>query len=286
MRSMDEQMWTLAEDEFTLSEELGQEALDSDMDDLLSPGTIDYTSEASDFDEDDDFHDEDDDSDDEDDDPDDGDAEVSVADYDAPDLLGSAVEEYGEFDNFDPSRTDMSQVIGNPAGSMEHWHLQEGQTCAVVAQEFILNEQFGTDFTEQFLEDYATQAGYYLPGMGTPPHDVGNIMLDAGMRVTRSYNSSFDNLIENLQDGHGVLVSVSSDSLWSHGNNEIFMPGIGADHVVQVIGIDYSGNEPQVIINDSGIADGCGILVDADDFVEAWSAGGYYMISAEVNTNA
>lgn len=38
---MDEQMWTLAEDEFTLSEELGQEALDSDMDDLLSPGTID-----------------------------------------------------------------------------------------------------------------------------------------------------------------------------------------------------------------------------------------------------
>ena len=180
----------------------------------------------------------------------------------------------------------MSRIIGDPAESMEHWHLQEGQTCAVVAQEFILNEQLGTDFTEHFLEDYATQAGYYLPGLGTPPHDVGNIMMDAGMRVTRGYNSSFDNLIEDLQDGHGVLVSVNSDSLWSHGSSDVFMPGIGADHVVQVIGIDYSGNEPQVIINDSGIADGCGILVDADDFMDAWGAGGYYMVSAKTNTNA
>ncbi|MBQ8015501.1 MAG: hypothetical protein IJ264_04865, partial [Clostridia bacterium] len=63
-------------------------------------------------------------------------------------------------------------------------------------------------------------------------------------------------------------------------NSGLYAPDDGADHAVQVIGIDYSDpDNPMVILNDSGHPDGCGEMVPLDDFVDAWEDSGCQMIA-------
>ncbi|MCZ8161198.1 MAG: hypothetical protein O9275_10705, partial [Microcystis sp. LE19-196.1B] len=53
-------------------------------------------------------------------------------------------------------------IIGDPTDDMEHWHQQTYQdTCAVVSQEFILDELTGIDFDENELRQQAIDNGWY-----------------------------------------------------------------------------------------------------------------------------
>ena len=59
----------------------------------------------------------------------------------------------------------------------------------------------------------------------------------------------------------------------------MFSPLSGANHAVEVIGIDYSDPEhPMVILNDSGPQNGCGEMVPLDQFLDAWQDGDNLMI--------
>ena len=74
-------------------------------------------------------------------------------------------------------------------------------------------------------------------------------------------------------------VPSSGMALWvdGYGNYPIY----GADHAVQVIGIDDSNpQDVRVIINDSGIENGCGRSVPYLEFMESWMPSGGFMVSA------
>lgn len=204
-------------------------------------------------------------------------------DGDLDPLDGSALDGRAPaYENFDPDDSDDDGVIGDPAEAMENWHTQEtGTSCAVASQEFVLETLTGRDFTEAELRDLAEQNGWYDPDGGTPMADVGNILEHMGLTVNRSQGNSVSDIEECLENGGEVIVGVDSSELWEGESDDFFGPGMGADHAIQVIGIDRSNpDEPMVIINDSGCTNGCGAMIPLDEFMDAWEDSGCFMVEA------
>ncbi|MGB5634168.1 MAG: hypothetical protein WBM44_21340 [Waterburya sp.] len=178
------------------------------------------------------------------------------------------------------------------ADDLEHWHEQSyDDTCGIVAQEFILDDigqDYGIDFSEDELRDTATACGWYTPDGGTPKLQVGNLLEAYGIGVERSINASLEDINQQLEAGHKVLVAVDADEIWHPDDiddddliaNLFGMPGQEPNHTVQVIGIDNSDpNNPMVILNDPGTPDGRGLTVAADDFLNAWEDSNNFMVA-------
>ena len=180
-------------------------------------------------------------------------------------------------------------TIGDPADDMEHWHQQtHDDTCAVVSQEFILNELTGQNFGEDELQQEACDNGWYTPGGGTPLECMGNLLEAHGIPVERETGCSLQDISDKLANGEKVMVAIDAEEIWYPDQvdqddalaNAFGMPGQGVNHAVQVIGIDNSDpNNPMVILNDSGSPNGQGDMVPADRFVDAWDDSNNYMVS-------
>lgn len=196
--------------------------------------------------------------------------------------------EIPDLPNFDPSETGPG-IIGDPGGEMANWHMQTyDDTCAVVSQEFILESLTGQDFSEDELRQEAIDNGWYTPGGGTPVEHVGDLLEAHGVDVERTDGATLQDIADKLSRGEKVIVGVDADEIWTpgqdYGQDEILgdvgcIPGQGANHAVEVIGIDVSDpNHPMVILNDPGHPDGQGAMIPADEFVNAWADSGNYMV--------
>jgi hypothetical protein len=182
-----------------------------------------------------------------------------------------------------------ADIVGDPESDVANWHQQtEPDTCAVVCQEFILDEMTGKDFTEEELTQQATENGWYTAGGGTPMDCVGNLLEANGIEIEKEYDCTLDDISQKLADGENVIVGIDADETWYPGgidsdqvlSNVSGMPEQGSNHAVQVIGVDYSDpDNPVVILNDPGTPDGQGIRVDADDFMAAWEDSDNFMVS-------
>jgi hypothetical protein len=180
-------------------------------------------------------------------------------------------------------------IIGDPTDDMEHWHQQTYQdTCAVVSQEFILDELTGIDFDENELRQQAIDNGWYTPGGGTPLECMGNLLEAHGIPVEKEYGATLQDLSDKLAHGEKVMVAIDAEEIWYPDQmdqddalaNAYGMPGQGVNHAVEVIGIDNSDpNNPMVILNDSGSPNGQGSRVPASTFVDAWEDSDSYMVS-------
>jgi hypothetical protein len=179
-----------------------------------------------------------------------------------------------------------SEVIGEPEDTA-YWHQQANKdTCAVVSQEFILDELTGQDFTEEQLRQEAYENGWYNPGSGTPREFVGNLLEAHGIDVERRSGCTLEDLSEQLAQGQNVIVGLDAGEVLNPGIDDddllcefVGIPEQGANHAVQVIGIDYSDpNNPMVILNDPGHSQGQGFRIPADQFVDAWEDSGNYMV--------
>jgi hypothetical protein len=185
--------------------------------------------------------------------------------------------------------TENPDIVGDPEGDAANWHQQaEPDTCAVVSQEFILDEMTGRDFTEEELTQQALDNGWYTPGGGTPMECVGNLLEANGIEIEKEYGCTLDDISQKLADGENVIVGIDADETWYPGgidsdqvlSNVSGMPEQGSNHAVQVIGVDYSDpDNPVVILNDPGTPEGQGIRVDADDFMAAWEDSDNFMVS-------
>lgn len=192
---------------------------------------------------------------------------------------------FRDYENFDPNAVDSAKVIGEPQRAMRYWHLQEkADTCAQVSQEMVLDFLTGIDHTEQEIAEHSRRMEWYgKEGQeGTRLHDIGNVLIDEGCRVSSGFGATLRDLETELAKGNGVIVGVESARIAFDERSMRFSPGMGADHAIQVIGIDYSQGEPRVIVNDPGIEDGCGAMIPLDTFQEAWNASNCFMVSAEM----
>ncbi|MCH5211613.1 MAG: C39 family peptidase [Oscillospiraceae bacterium] len=186
------------------------------------------------------------------------------------------------YEQFDPDNCDLDDIIGDPGAAMDSWHVQEtSSSCAVASQEFILEQLTGYEFDEADLRDFAETNGWYDPDGGTSMRDVGNILEAAGLEVERSTGNSITDIENCLENGGQIIVGVDAYELWDGESNDFYLPGDGANHAIQVIGVDHSDpSEPMVIINDSGTANGGGAMVSLDVFMDAWEDSGYFMVEA------
>lgn len=171
-------------------------------------------------------------------------------------------------------------IIGNPEKDMETWHVQEGaMSCAVCCQEFIAEQVTGRNFSEQEFCDFAERQGWFDPEGGTPFLDVGNILEYMGFEVTRQEGVSIQEMAQMLENGKKIIVGVNNMIL---ANPEMAnIPGLNANHAVQVIGIDMTDpNDIQVILNDPGVPNGRGIHHSLNTFMSAWNTSNHFVVSA------
>ncbi len=190
---------------------------------------------------------------------------------------------YEELDRFNPADADKPGLFGDPEESMEYWECQ-GNTnrCALYAQKFIIEEVTGQEIDIEDLVDTAEQNNWFNEQEGTPILYMDKMLDEYGIEHTTQHGGTIEDIQECLNDGGNVIVAVDAGEYWYGENDQIFTPGEGPDHAVEVIGIDNSDPEnPMVILNDSGVLDGSGLQVPLDTFLDAWEDGGNFMIACE-----
>ena len=201
---------------------------------------------------------------------------------------GAAQEEF-----INPISAD-GDVVGRPDIQAVAWeHQKYADNCAPTAEGSII-KQFGYDMSQDDFAYFSHANGWYAPGEGTSPADIGKMMDAFGIENHTVTNAGVSDLINELSHGHGVIVSVKADQLWGEGllhniwsfvaekiglDNPDFMP---ADHALCVTGFDFSDPaHPQVVLNDSGTPYGQGVNYPLDKFVDAWKNGGCYYTATD-----
>ncbi len=140
-------------------------------------------------------------------------------------------------------------------------------TCAIKSQQLIL-EDFGIHFTEDQLRNEAMMYGWY--NGGTSPEDVGKLLELHGIPVTQYENANIFNLVNELAQGHKVIVGVDSGELWGDNIFDKIFEDNEADHALIVSGVDTSDpNNVKVIVTDPGTGN---LLKEysMEEFVDAW----------------
>jgi len=191
---------------------------------------------------------------------------------------------------------DNEYFIGDPASQMDDWIFQnEIDNCAVAAETSIINQFFGEQLSLDDASYISASQGWYEPGMGTDPSEIGNLMDLNGIPNHTVIGATMQELAFELQQGHGVIVGVNSSELWDQGIlndiKQFFCEAFGydtaefnpADHAVTVTGIDMSDPEhPMVIINDSGMPNGAAVKYPLDQFQDAWENSNFQYTATDV----
>jgi hypothetical protein len=203
------------------------------------------------------------------------------------DLIGHPVEQLIGYTRFEPTVYPF-EGFGHPTEDMNVWHMQtHPDTCAVVSQEFVIDSLLDHPVPEDQLRQEAIDHGWYTPGGGTPLDSMGNLLELHGIDVEQHYGSSLHELEQQLDEGHKVIVAVDAHEIWhdldasAHVPLSDFgaIPGMTANHAVEVIGVDTSDPQhPMVILNDPGTPDGMGLMVPATEFETAWSASDNFLV--------
>lgn len=161
---------------------------------------------------------------------------------------------------------------------------QYSDTCAIKSQQLILKD-FNIDFTEDELVKFSVDNGWYN-GNGTRMEDVGRLLDAAHIPCRSKMDSNVFDLINELQQGHKIIVGVDSTELyespsWFEKIKDFFMGG-NPDHALIVAGIDVSDPQnPQVIVTDPGTGDEKKAY-PLEHFMEAWADSKCFMCSTNV----
>lgn len=149
-------------------------------------------------------------------------------------------------------------------------------TCAIKSQQLILKD-FGIDMTEDQLRNEAMAYGWY--NGGTSPADVGKLLELHGIGVSQYDNANIFNLVNELAQGHKVIVGVDAGELWEDNILDKFLEDSQADHALIVSGVDTSDpDNVKVILTDPGTGD---LLKEypMDQFVDAWQDSNCFMMA-------
>lgn len=161
----------------------------------------------------------------------------------------------------------------------------DDHSCALRSQQIVLRD-FGIDIPFKDLEQIALDSQVYT-NEGTYTYDIGKVLQLAGVDMHQTIGNSVDDLINELAQGHRVIVSVDANELWY---NKIigdklknwFEDAIGhqgGNHALIVAGIDIDPSNPQnnkVILTDPG-AGHLRIEYPMEQFKDAWGDSNCFM---------
>jgi hypothetical protein len=199
-------------------------------------------------------------------------------------LLGETVVTPGGPGTGDTHRAD--PVFGTPGTDTAFWDGPQkySHDCAIKCQQFILQQFSGQRVDEDYLVREATEHGWYSPGVGTPPQDVGKLLELHGVDVTRYEHASQFHLATELAQGHKVIVGVESGRLSHHdpildGLRDLLGIHGAADHAVVVSGIDTTDPHHVLVqVSDPGTGDPLATY-PLEQFLDAWKGSDFSMVA-------
>lgn len=188
---------------------------------------------------------------------------------------------YTELDNFEPNEDYPEGISGDPAEAMELWEFQgDTNRCALYSQKFVIEEMTGQEIDIEEFTQIAKDNGWFTEEGGTTYLNTNQMLDYYGVENEMKFHQSIDDIEECLNNDGKVIVSIDAEETWYGKENNIFSPESGANHAVEVIGIDRTDPEnPMVVLNDSGTPNGKGEMIPLDVFEEAWSTGDSQMIA-------
>jgi hypothetical protein len=177
-------------------------------------------------------------------------------------------------------------VIGSPV----EWSEQTtGFTCAVVSQEMILNAfgvrdpSSGLPISEARLVYDATSHGWLTDG-GTNLGDMGRLLDLYG--VHSHHGAGLPQALEELGQGHKVIVGVDADELW-HSDNWILnglkdLMGKSPNHalVLEEVRMNEQGHAV-VVVADPGDPNGAHREYPLTDFENAFADSGFHYVATD-----
>lgn len=183
-----------------------------------------------------------------------------------------------------------NEAMNGYFGEINPIQQQYEDTCAIKAQQLILND-FNVPCSEDELVQYSIDHGWYNgDGNGTLMCDVGKLLIDGGVPCSRHDNANAFDLVNELAQGHKIIVGVDSKELWNNdtilgklGNwfNDFFV-GNTPDHALIVAGIDTTDpNNIKVLVTDPGKGD-YHKAYPLEQFMDAWSDSNCFMVSTDV----
>jgi hypothetical protein len=156
-------------------------------------------------------------------------------------------------------------------------------TCAIRSQQLVLND-FGIPITQDELIAEATKNGWYVKGVVTKPHDVGNLLESHGIAINKVEEANIYNLVGELAQGHRVIVAVDANELHHNGfiqDMKDILLRESPNHALLVAGIDTSDlNNIQVILKDPGTGDVAKAYPIAQ-FIDAWDDSENLMVATK-----
>ena len=155
--------------------------------------------------------------------------------------------------------------------------------CAIRCQEMILRD-YGIQIPKEELTAYATEQGWYH-GTGTKPSDVGNLLETCNVGTHSQHCDSVYDLINELKDGHRVIVGVDAHELWAEPGTEeyeFYRNLTNADHALIVTSVNIDPENPEnstVVLTDPG--NGSIMEYDFEKFAHSWRDSNYFMMATD-----
>ncbi len=142
--------------------------------------------------------------------------------------------------------------------------------CDVQCEAYVL-QRYGIDSNEEKLLEVAKD-NHWIRRAGTPLNYMGNLLEYNGLKVSRRYDASIDDIKEALENGNGIIAAVDSDKLYPERPDE----EDATNHAVVVTGIDT--NTEIITIFDPGN------FIEVDFklslFMKAWNESNCYLVCA------
>jgi hypothetical protein len=166
-----------------------------------------------------------------------------------------------------------------PGATSDDIQQHANDTCAVKSQQIIMHE-FGLNIPEEQLAQESEIKGYYEPGQGSDPNQVGHLLNDHGIETHHMDGANVYDLVNELSQGHKVIVGVDADELWHPSFwNDWF--GEDPNHALVVTGIDTTdANNVKVLVTDPGSGD----VIKSyplDEFMDAWHDSNCMMVATD-----
>ena len=166
-----------------------------------------------------------------------------------------------------------------PLTAMAATDPSEASTCGLRCEEFVMARR-GLVFDESQIFSISREQGWLQKG-GTRIGDLGNVLQKAGLRVTKQFDYTFDDLRRLLDEGKDVIAVVDGGELVGDRDTERLEDkfiGEIPDHAVVVTRVDDAADTVEVFDPQS---ENERDTYPREQFADAWEDSGCYLVVVE-----